>query len=259
MAAQATEHRAGEGGGWISEDWLALLLGLVIFVLSLGSFQGVDILGWGAKTGVWVEPAKAITAISSAYQTVKGEITKIDGQKVTVRKKDGKETTVAVDGDTSTLQVGQQYEKKGLSPLMSVALTYLFALTIMTLGSIALGANTRKFMIGFTLAFWLSYLCWFLGHWAYIAATEQQAAKFGIPWAMSMSGEFGYILALILGLVIGNFFPGLANAMKEAARPELYIKTGIVIMGAGLGIKAANSFRLASNLVVRGLYATVEA
>ena len=102
MAAQATEHRAGEGGGWISEDWLALLLGLVIFVLSLGSFQGVDILGWGAKTGVWVEPAKAITAISSTYQTVKGEITKIDGQKVTVRKKDGKEATVAVDGDTAS-------------------------------------------------------------------------------------------------------------------------------------------------------------
>ena len=59
----------------------------------------MDILGWGAKTGVWVEPAKAITAISSTYQTVKGEITKIDGQKVTVRKKDGKEATVAVDGE----------------------------------------------------------------------------------------------------------------------------------------------------------------
>ena len=259
MSVQTTQQKAGEGGGWISEDWLALLLGLVIFALSLGSFQGVDDLGWGAKTGVWVEPAKAITAISSTYQTVKGEITKIDGQKVTVKKKDGKESTVAVDGDTSTLQVGQQYEKKGMSPLVSVVLTYLFALTIMTLGSIALGANVRKFMIGFTLAFWLSYLCWFLGHWAYIAATEQQAAKFGLPWAMSMSGEFGYILALILGLVIGNFVPGLANAMKEAARPELYIKTGIVIMGAGLGIKAAQSFGLASNIMFRGFCAIVEA
>lgn len=164
MSEQTTQQKAGEGGGWISEDWLALLLGLVIFALSLGSFQGVDVLGWGAKTGVWVEPAKAITAISSTYQTVKGEITKIDGQKVTVKKKDGKESTVAVDGDTSTLQVGQQYEKKGLSPLVSVVLTYLFALTIMTIGSIALGANVRKFMIGFTLAFWLSYLCWFMGH-----------------------------------------------------------------------------------------------
>ena len=98
-----------------------------------------------------------------------------------------------------------------------------------------------------------------MGHWGYIAATKQQAAKFGIPWALSMSGEFGYILALILGLLIGNLFPGLANLMKEAARPELYIKTGIVIMGAGLGIKAAESFGLASNIMFRGFCAIVEA
>jgi len=47
--------------------------------------------------------------------------------------------------------------------------------------------------------------------------------------------------------------------MKEAARPELYIKTGIVIMGAGLGIKAAESFGLASNIMFRGFCAIVEA
>jgi len=259
MAQESTHNKTGEGGGWISEDWLALILGLIIFGLSLGSFKGVDILGWGAKTGVWIDPGKAITTISAKYQTVAGEITKIDGQKITVKKKDGKEATVTEEGDVTKLQVGQKYEKPGMSPLMSVALTYLFALAIMTLGAVALGANVPKFMFGFTLAFWLSYLCWMLGHFAYIAATKDQAAKFGIPWAMSMSGEFGFILALILGLVIGNFFPGLANMMKEAARPELYIKTGIVIMGAGLGIKAAESFGLASNIMFRGFCAIVEA
>jgi len=260
MAQESAEQsKLGEGGGWISEDWLALILGLIIFGLSLGSFQGMDILGWGAKTGVWIEPGKAITAISAKYQTVAGEITKIDGQKVTVKKKDGKEATVTEEGDVSKLQVGQKYEKPGMSPLMSVTLTYLFALAIMTLGAVALGANVLKFMFGFTLAFWLSYLCWFMGHFAYIAATNDQAAKFGIPWSMSMSGEFGFIFALVLGLIIGNFFPGLANMMKEAARPELYIKTGIVIMGAGLGIKAAESFGLASNIMFRGFCAIVEA
>jgi uncharacterized membrane protein YadS len=247
------------GGGWISEDWLALILGLVIFGLSLGSFQGTDLLGWGAKMSVWMDTGKAVNTISATYQGVKGEITKIDGQKLTLKKKDGKESSLSVEGDVSALQVGQQYEKAGMAPIVSVALTYLFALMIMTLGAVALGANVRKFMVGFTLAFWLSYLCWFMGHWAYIAATKQEAAKFGIPWSMSMSGEFGFIIALILGLVIGNFFPGLANLMKEAARPELYIKTGIVIMGAGLGIKAAESFGLASNIMFRGFCAIVEA
>jgi len=259
MEQESTHHKTGEGGGWIGEDWLSLILGLVIFGLSLGSFQGMDILGWGAKTSVWIDPGKAISTISAKYQTVAGEITKIDGQKVTVKKKDGKEATVTEEGDVSKLQIGQKYEKLGMSALMSVTFTYLFALAIMTLGAVALGANVPKFMFGFTLAFWLSYLCWFMGHFAYIAATKDQAAKFGIPWAMSMSGEFGFIFALILGLIIGNFFPGLANMMKEAARPELYIKTGIVIMGAGLGIKAAESFGLASNIMFRGFCAIVEA
>lgn len=260
MAQESAEQsKSGEGGGWISEDWLALILGLIIFGLSLGSFQGTDILGWGAKAGVWIDPGKAITTISAKYQGVAGDITKIDGQKITIKKKDGKEATVTAEGDVSKLQVGQKFEQKGMSAAMSVALTYLFALAIMTLGAVALGANVPKFMFGFTLAFWLSYLCWFMGHFAYIAATKDQAAKFGIPWSMSMSGEFGFIFALILGLIIGNFFPGLANMMKEAARPELYIKTGIVIMGAGLGIKAAESFGLASNIMFRGFCAIVEA
>ena len=259
MSQENTHQKSGEGGGFISEDWLALILGLVIFAVSLWSFKGDDLLGWAAKTGVWIEPAKAISTISSKYQTVAGEITKIDGQKITVKKKDGKEATVTADGNVSALKVGDKYEKPGVSPIMSVVFTYLFALVIMTLGAVALGANVPKFMVGFTLAFWLSYLCWFMGHFAYIAATKDQAAKFGIPWAMSMSGEFGFILALILGLIIGNFFPKLADKMKEAARPELYIKTGIVIMGAGLGIKAAESFGLASNIMFRGFCAIVEA
>jgi uncharacterized membrane protein YadS len=259
MTQEKTQHKVGEGGGFISEDWLALILGLVIFGLSLGSFQGKDILGWGAKASVWVDPGKAISTVSSQYAGVKGEITKIEGQKLTLKNKEGKESSVTVDGDISKLQVGQQYEKAGTSPMMSLFLTYLFALAIMTLGAIALRADLVKFLIGFTLAFWLSYLCWLMGHFAYIAATKDQAAKFGIPWALSMSGEFGFIFALILGLIIGNFFPGLANLMKEAARPELYIKTGIVIMGAGLGIKAAESFGLASNIMFRGFCAIVEA
>jgi uncharacterized membrane protein YadS len=253
------ENKIGEGGGWISEDWLALILGLVIFGLSLGALKGADYLGWGAKAGVWINPGKAISAVSKKYQPVAGEITKIDGQKLTVKTKDGKEAAVTVEGDTSKLQVGQLFEKKGMNPVVSLFLTYFFALVIMSVASLALGANLGRFIVGFTIAFWLSYLCWFIGHFAYIAATNEQLGKFGIPWAMSMTGEFGYIIALIAGLVIGNFFPGLANMMKEAARPELYIKTGIVIMGAGLGIKAAQSFGLASNIMFRGFCAIVEA
>jgi hypothetical protein len=110
----------------ISEDWLSLILGLLIFVLSLGVFGGLDILGWGASTKVWTDPAKAISPVSKYFQTVKGEITKIDGQKVTLKKADGNEETVTVKEDTSGLAVGSTYEKKGVStaatsrPLLSL-------------------------------------------------------------------------------------------------------------------------------------------
>ncbi|OQX19586.1 MAG: hypothetical protein BWK76_04010 [Desulfobulbaceae bacterium A2] len=259
-SAQDKQLQELEGGkGWISEDWLAFILGLVIFTLSLGVFKGNDLLGWGAKTGVWIEASKAVKAVSGNYQTVKGEITKIDGQQITLKGKDGKETTVKASGDTSQLQKGQVYERQGLAPLTTMFCTYLFALAVMTIGAVALGAHPGRFVLGFTLVYWISYLCWFAGHYAYIAATKDQMAKFHIPWAMSMTGEFGFIIALCAGLIVGNFMPGLANLMKEAARPELYIKTGIVIMGAGLGVKAAESFGLATNIMFRGFCAIVEA
>src|SRR5512136_2470298 len=99
----------------LSEDWLALWLGLAIFVLSLFTFSGNDILGWGINTSVWMDPAKAMSPVSKTYQAVKGEITKIDGQKLTLKKADGKEETVTIKESTANLKVGDKYEKAGLS------------------------------------------------------------------------------------------------------------------------------------------------
>jgi len=243
----------------ISEDWLALWLGLFIFVLSLGVFGGVDILGWGISTKEWTDSSKATQAVSKQFQAIKGEITKIDSQKVTLKKADGKEESITVKEDTSSLKVGDTYEKKGISGGVSLFLTYLFMLIIMSIGAKFLNANIGKFALGFTVIFWVSYLCWFLGHFAYIAATKDKLEAFKIPWSLSLTGESGFIIALIAGLVIGNFFPKFAERLKEASRPELYIKTAIVIMGALLGLKAAQSFSLASNIMFRGLCAIVEA
>ena len=240
----------------ISEDWLSLWLGLVIFVLSLGVFAGADILGWGVDTKTWTDASKAMTPISKKYQSVKGEIIKIDGQKVTIKKVDGKEDTITVK-DTTGLKVGDEYEKKGISGFISLVLTYIFLLVIMGIGAVALRTDVKKFVIGFTIVFWVSYLCWLIGHYAYIAALDPEKA--GIPWSLRLSGEAGFIVALIGGLIVGNFFPKLSDTLKEATRPELYVKTAIVIMGAALGVKAAEQLSLASAVIFRGLCAIVEA
>lgn len=243
----------------LSEDWLSQFLGLFIFVLSLGVFGGVDLLGWGINTKVWTEPAKAMGPVAKNLQPLKGDIVKIDGQKITLKKADGKEETLTVKEDAASLKVGDKYERKGMSGLVSLLLTYLAMLLIMGIGAKLLGTDVVKFAIGFTIVFWIGYLCWFLGHYAYIAATKNQLKNFNIPWALSLTGEAGFIFALLAGLIVGNFFPKLSEMLKGASRPELYIKTAIVIMGAGLGLKSAESLSLATNVMFRGLCAIIEA
>jgi uncharacterized membrane protein YadS len=189
-------------------------LGLFIFLLGLGVFVGLDVLGWAIKTSVWIDLSKALAPISPAY--------------------------------------------KGMSGLSSLFCTYLFLLIVMCVGSWSLGARVGKFILGFTLVFWISYACWLLGHYAYIAATPDVLKKFGISWSLNLTGEAGFIVALIAGLIVGNFFPKFVDTLREATRPELYVKTAIVVLGAGLGAKAAESMGLASAVLFRGLCASIE-
>jgi len=168
----------------------------------------------------------------------------------------GIKTKVWTDLSKAVAPVSAYY--KALPGLVSLFFTYLFVLFIMLIGAVALGARVEKFLLSFTLVFWISYICWVVGHYAYIAATSDKLKPLGIAWSMNLTGEAGYILALIAGLIVGNFFPRFADTLREATRPELFIKTAIVIMGAGLGAKAAESLGLASAVLFRGLCASIE-
>ena len=59
--------------------------------------------------------------------------------------------------------------------------------------------------------------------------------KYGLNFALSLGGGGSFILALIVGLIIGNFFKGFARFLSVAAKPEWYIKTAIVTLGVKLG------------------------
>jgi hypothetical protein len=61
----------GKGQG-LSEDLLALIIGLIIFVLALGLLGGVDLLGWVITTSVWTDLSKALAPISKAYASLGG-------------------------------------------------------------------------------------------------------------------------------------------------------------------------------------------
>lgn len=167
-------------------------------------------------------------------------------------------TSVWTDLSKALAPVSKAYAAwPGVAALVA---TYVFLLVITGIGAVALGASLGRFVLGFTVIFWLSYLCWILGHWAYIAVTTPaDLKKFNIGWSLRLTGESGYLIALLVGLVIGNFFTGLARWLQEAVRPEFYIKTAIVILGGALGMKAAEQLGLATAIMFRGIAAIIEA
>jgi uncharacterized membrane protein YadS len=138
--------------------------------------------------------------------------------------------------------------------------TYVGLLVLMTAGAAALRADVKSFAVGFTAVFWISYICWIAGNYANFAAnTPADMQKFGISWSLRLTAEGGFIIALIVGLIIGNFFPGFAAWMQEAVRPELYIKIAIVLLGGFLGILSAEKLGLATSLMFLGLASIVVA
>jgi uncharacterized membrane protein YadS len=200
----------------LSEDWLAVLIGLGIFALGLLSAVGFEALGWVATTSVWTDPATALAPVSKAYV--------------------------------------------GLGGGVSLLLTYLALLIVLTGGAAALGEDIRRFALAFTVVFVIAYASWFVGAWARFAAvTPAEQAKFGLSWSLKLTSEGGFIVALIAGLVIANFFPRFAEWLKAGVRPELYIKIAIVILGAFIAVTAAGKLNLASSLLLRGVAAIVEA
>jgi uncharacterized membrane protein YadS len=166
-------------------------------------------------------------------------------------------TNVWVSAGQALQPVSEAYSGLGGGP--SLVITFVFLLFLMTVAARGLEAHIPRFVLGFTVIFIASYVCWFLGHYAYIAATPDKLDSLGIGWSMNLTGEAGYILALMAGLVVGNFFPKTADRIAEATKPELFIKIAIVVMGLGLGVKAVDALGLASAVIFRGLCAIVEA
>ena len=200
----------------LNEDWLAVIIGLLVFGLALVSVSGTDVLGWAVVTSVYTDVSKALGPVSKTYAA--------------------------------------------LGSVGALLATYLALVVVLSAGVAALGNNVKRFAAAFTVLFALAYASWIAGSWAYIAAvTPAEQQKFGISWSLKLTNEGGFIVALLLGLVIANFFPRLAEWLKDAVRPELYIKVAIVILGVTLAVTAAGRLTLASSLLVRGAAAIVEA
>src|SRR5262249_54182430 len=153
--------------GWLStEDGWAVWLGLLLVVLALPTAAGYDLLGWAAATQVWVDPAQAVRPVSPAYARLPG---------------------AGSVGLTYLLGAGA----------VSVVLTYLLVAGLVGVGAAAQGFDLRRFLPGFTVIYGCSYACWLIGHYAYIAQTPDKRAAMGLSWSLGLTGEAGYIVALL--------------------------------------------------------------
>jgi uncharacterized membrane protein YadS len=200
----------------LSEDWLSVIIGLLIFVLALAVLANVDLIGWVVTTAVWSNLDVALGTASKAYT--------------------------------------------GLGGVGALISTYLALLIVLSAAAVALKSDVKKFALAFTAVFWIAYASWVIGNFANFAAvTPAEQQKFGISWSLKLTNEGGYIFALIAGLLIANVFPRFADAIKDAVRPELYIKVAIVILGGFFAVTAAGKLNLASALLLRGVAAIIEA
>lgn len=137
--------------------------------------------------------------------------------------------------------------------------SYIFITALLAFGVKLMNGNVGRFVKAFTIVFFIAVACYTVGANAYIAANPTELEKQGITWALGLSTEAGLIAALIVGILIGNLTPGFADFLRDACRPELFVKIAIVILGAELGVKAADAAGFAGHIIFRGLCAIVEA
>ncbi len=76
-------------------------------------------------------------------------------------------TGVWTDPSKALAPVSKAYA--GLGGVRSLIATYVGLLVLMTAGAAALRADIARFILGFTVVFWLSYVCWIVGSYANLA------------------------------------------------------------------------------------------
>ena len=204
-----------------SEDWWAAWLGLFLFGLGMLYIFNIDAVGWMVKPKMW------------------------------------EWTDLWSDFSWSKLLKTSSSRYKDWHPLAALGFSYLVFLVLTTIGAYFQGWNLKKYVRGFTIVFVLTMLAWIAGHEAHISAVDATVKghnyyrEFNLSWGLQLGGA-SYILALLTGLLIGNFARRFAASLHEASKPEWFIKTAIVLLGAKLGIMSMKAAGFTAELAMAG-------
>jgi uncharacterized integral membrane protein (TIGR00698 family) len=242
--AAAPQTAAAPGIFSITEDWLAAVLGLLIVgLVVVGVRPEVPKLKWATNAAVAsaaVEQAAAVrelaagagavgeTAVASSASTLataigsgaRSEIAgavKALGEVAKTARDAGVKKQAAAIGKALADSGSELARVVSASNLKAAALIGLAFLVLSALGVAVLGGNVVRYAIGFPAVYALAWL-------SQVVAGNSTLHYWGLEYV---------IFALVLGLFIGNVL-GVPDWLRDAIRTEYFIKTGLVILGAGI-------------------------
>ena len=228
----------------LSEDWLAVWLGFALVVLvvlgvrpEMPKFRwGTD--GWFASTSAARAPAVAalvtdagakgdreLAAAARALQSAlgRGDRAAISGAAETLGgvaratadpglKK--RAADAAKIGDDARATLGRVFSARNLRATAVLGLAFL---GLSALGIALMGGQVGRYVVGFPVVYALAWL-------AQLLAGNTALHYWGLEYV---------IFALLIGLFVSNVL-GVPGWLREAVRTEYYIKTGLVLLGAGI-------------------------
>lgn len=154
----AKQQRAWYSGMATTEDWWAVWLGLTFFGLGLLTIFGVDLVGWIASPKQWI-----------------------------LNMPEGSGGKIGTVGK-SFAAMGKGY--KGLGPIGAILVTYVVFTIATTIGAYFQKWDVKRFFVGWTAIFFLTYFVWFIGHHAFFAASAVDLKKSNLDmFTLSLGGE----------------------------------------------------------------------
>jgi len=230
---------------WKTEDWLAVWLGFLVIILilaglkvTLPKFKWVT-AGEYATFAAQAAPEAAKIAKSSGEKGETALQTEATALQAALASQDRKKASDAVkkfeaavkdvkDAGLKKKAGALAKEVKGNSGNIlpkvfawdNIKWSILIGIGILILAGIGmafLGADVLKFAIGFPFVFIIAWIALFL-------AGNYTIHYYGLEYVL---------WCLFLGLIISNVF-GLPDWLRPAVQTEFYIKTGLVILGAGI-------------------------
>jgi hypothetical protein len=237
-------NRKWTDGMLSTEDWWAVWLGLLMFFAGLLTIWGVDLVGWMTKLHTWEVTnlladfswGKLVAPAGEAYKEMPPFVSLLTTyavftvlvcigayfQRLNVKRFFWGFTAIFFI-TWSVWIIGHEAHFKALKTTQSVMQSEIYGSDVYCTSKV----NTCSKEINKALKDLGVNTVAGQQPDAETATKAVDMAKHAVrlSWGLQLGGGFSYMLALAVGLLIGNLFRGLAGFLREAAKPEWFIKT----------------------------------